>query len=173
MRERERERKRQTEGEREGVRERETEGEKERDRGRERDRQREGGGKGERGRGRGRGRGKETEGEGEGERGSEGERERDHKSSFLSFFVALDHILGAIPHPKLALPGYSNPTMSWCFSQLMAWSTTCITFQLEVCSEAVGIDMKKLHHPQLSLFLEPQGWQRIENAECDGAHTRQ
>ncbi|KAJ8369263.1 hypothetical protein SKAU_G00092910 [Synaphobranchus kaupii] len=33
-------------------------------------------------------------------------------SSFLSFFEALDHSLGAGPHPSPDLPGCSHPTIS-------------------------------------------------------------
>lgn len=42
----------------------------------------------------------------------------------LSFFVALDHSLGANPHPRPALPVCSHPMISWSYSQMTDWSTT-------------------------------------------------
>ena len=48
--------------------------------------------------------------------------------SFLSFLVALDHLFGL--HPRPALPGCVKPTISWCFSRTMAWSTASVAFHL-------------------------------------------
>lgn len=49
-------------------------------------------------------------------------------SVWVSFYVALDHIFGAVPHHKLLMPGCRNPTISWCFRRLTGSSTVCILF---------------------------------------------
>ena len=50
--------------------------------------------------------------------------------SFLSFLVAFDQNLGAVPHPKPALPDCVLPAIYLCVSLLMAWSTASSAFDL-------------------------------------------
>ncbi len=47
---------------------------------------------------------------------------------FLSVFEALDHILGAFPQPRPALPCCTMPKTSWCFRRVVAWCTVFDAF---------------------------------------------